>query len=215
MPQARNAQSTTAANGLDDHEPNELTTAVATGAASRPATIAAGSGLDSPTATAFRITSAPTLSSAIQIARGTWRVAPFVSSEAPTQASKPMNTQPPTASAASIPAPTDPPDSASAPSVWVRSETSCVRKTSSSASPMPTEATTSAAMPARTARPRTSMPNDPATAHTATSASPATTIAFGVSGMPRSDRSHGAPRYATVVFATAYAQIATQPLNHP
>ena len=57
------------------------------------------------------MTTAATLSSANQIARGTWRAAPLVSSEAPTQASKPMNTQPPTASAASMPAPTDPSES--------------------------------------------------------------------------------------------------------
>src|ERR1044071_306498 len=92
MPHARNAARTTAANGFADHEPNELTTDVATGSTSRPATTEAGSGWASATAKALRMTSAPTLSSAIQIARGTWRVALCVSSDAATHASKPMNT---------------------------------------------------------------------------------------------------------------------------
>ena len=96
-----------------------MTTAVVTGSMSSPATTDAGSGCASVAATAFRITSAATLSSAIQIARGTWRAASVVSSDAATHASKPMNTQPPTASAASIPALTEPSDSASAPSVCV------------------------------------------------------------------------------------------------
>ena len=65
--------------------------------------------------------------------------------------SKPMNTQPPTASAASSPAAVEPPESASAPSVSPSSEKSCSRKTSRSARPMPTDATASAAMPALTA----------------------------------------------------------------
>src|SRR4051812_21183202 len=101
MPQARNATSTTAANGFVDHEPNDVTTAVVTGSTSSPATTDAGSGWASVAATAFRITSAATLSSATQIARGTWRAASVVSSDAATHASKPMNTQPPTASASS------------------------------------------------------------------------------------------------------------------
>ena len=85
------------------------------------------------TATALGITSTPTLSSAIQIARGTWRAASRVSSATPTAQSKPMNTQPPTASAASIAASTEPPESASAPSVSPRIERACSRKASSSA----------------------------------------------------------------------------------
>ena len=48
-----------------------VTTDVVTGSRSSPATTPAGSGCASVTATALRITSAPTLSSAIQIARGT------------------------------------------------------------------------------------------------------------------------------------------------
>jgi hypothetical protein len=45
MPQARNATSTTAANGFVDHDPKlDATTAVVTGSRSAPATIAAGSG---------------------------------------------------------------------------------------------------------------------------------------------------------------------------
>src|SRR4051794_823580 len=67
MPHARNAISTTAANGFADEEPNELTTAVVTGSRSRPATTAAGSGCASVAATALRITIAPTLSIAAQI----------------------------------------------------------------------------------------------------------------------------------------------------
>jgi hypothetical protein len=43
------------------------------------------------------ITRTPTLRSASQIANGTWRAARLVSSDAPTQQSKPMNTQPATA----------------------------------------------------------------------------------------------------------------------
>src|SRR4051794_31904544 len=210
-----NAVRTTAANGFSDQDPNDVMTAVDTGSTSRPETTAAGSSCASPTANAFRITSAPTLSSAIQIARGTCRVAPFVSSEAPTQASKPMKTQPPTARAASIPAPTDPPESDSAPSVVVRIETSCERNASRSARPIPTDATISAAIPARTTRPSTVTPNAPATAHTSTRIIPMTTIRFGVGSIPASASAHGAPRYATVVFATAYAQIATQPLSQP
>ena len=45
--------------------------------------------------------------------------------------------------------------------------------------------------------------------------SPSATIAFGVGSMPASVSAQGAPRYATVVFATRYAQIATQPLSQP
>src|SRR4051794_4711208 len=120
MPQARKAVNTTAANGLLDHDPNDATTAVVIGSRSLPATTAAGSGCARVAAKALRITTAPTASSANQVARGTWRAASRVSSDAPTQASKPMNTQPPTASAASRPAVTEPPDDASAPSVCVR-----------------------------------------------------------------------------------------------
>src|SRR5215207_1677495 len=101
MPHATKAASTTAAKGLLDHDPKELTTAVVTGSTSLPATTAAGSGCASVTAKAFRITSTPTLSRAIQMALGTRAAASLVSSAAPTQESKPMKTQPPTASAAS------------------------------------------------------------------------------------------------------------------
>ena len=94
--------STIAANGLLDQSPNDVTTAVETGSTSWPAATAAGLGCASVVATALRITSPPTLSSAIQIARGTWRAAPRVSSAAATVASKPMNAQPATASAASM-----------------------------------------------------------------------------------------------------------------
>ena len=203
IPQARKAISTTAANGLSDHDPNELTTDVVTGSRSSPATIAAGSGCASVAATALRITSAPTLSSATQIARGTCCPATRVSSAADTQASKPMKTQPPTASAASRPAAVDPPERASAPSVSVRIERSCSRKTSSSASPTPTEATTSAATPAFTARLSTPMPNAPAAAQISTSTIPVITNASAVTSMPSRVSAQGAPRYAIVVFATA------------
>ena len=73
MPQATKASSTIAANGLLDQSPNDVTTAVETGSMSWPAATAAGSGCASVTAKALRITSPPTLSSAIQIARGTRR----------------------------------------------------------------------------------------------------------------------------------------------
>src|SRR4051812_15522182 len=66
IPHATNASSTIAANGFVDQDPKELTTAVVTGSMSSPATIDAGSGCASVTATALRITSTPTLSSAIQ-----------------------------------------------------------------------------------------------------------------------------------------------------
>src|SRR5690349_4945483 len=101
IPQARKATSTTAANGFIDQSPNEVTTAVVTGSTSLPATTSAGFGCASVVAKALRITSAPTLSSAIQTARGTCLAAPLVSSAAATVASKPMKAQPPTASAAS------------------------------------------------------------------------------------------------------------------
>ena len=92
---------------------------------------------------------------------------------------------------------------------------SCVRKTSSSATPIPTDAIASAAMPRRTTRPSTSTPSPPTAAQTSTSTMPVATIAFAVGSMPSSASAHGAPRYAIVVFATAYAQIATQPLIQP
>src|SRR3954453_3128256 len=215
MPHARNATSTTAANGFADHEPNAETTAVATGSESLPATTAAGSGCASVVATAFSITSAATASSAIQIARGTCRAGSFVSSAAPTHASKPMKTHPPTASAARRPAPTDPPDDASAPSVCVNSEKSCSRNTSRSASPIPSDATISAPIPTLTAFPRAPTPSAPTPAQTSTSTMPVTTTAFGVGSIPKSVNAQGAPRYATVVFATAYAQTAPQPVNQP
>src|SRR4051794_9464553 len=69
MPQETKATSTIAANGLEDHDPNDATTAVVTGSTSSPATTEAGSGCASVAATALRITSAATLSRAIQIAR--------------------------------------------------------------------------------------------------------------------------------------------------
>src|SRR4051812_407171 len=71
IPQARNPVRTTAAKGLPDHDPNELTTAVATGSASRPSTTAAGSGCARVAETASRVTTAATLSIASQIALGT------------------------------------------------------------------------------------------------------------------------------------------------
>ena len=71
IPQARKATSTTAVNGLEDQDPNDVTTAVVTGSRSWPATIEAGSGCASMTATALRNTSVPTLRRAIQMARGT------------------------------------------------------------------------------------------------------------------------------------------------
>lgn len=195
--------------------PNDATTAVWTGSPSRRATTAARSGCASVVASALSMTSAATLSSAIQIARGTWRAASRVSSDTPTQASKPMNTQPPTASAASNDALTEPPDSACAPSVSPRTDRSCVRKASSSATPTPIEATTSAAIPTLIARPSSLTPNAPAAAQATTRIMPATTMRLGLGVTSTSASAQGAPRYATVVFAAAYAQIATQPLNQP
>jgi hypothetical protein len=194
MPQARNAASTTAAKGFADHDPNDASTEVATGSGSSPATTPARSGCASVTANAFTITRTPTLRSASQIANGTWRAARLVSSDAPTQASKPMNTQPATARAASIPAPTEPPERASAPSASPRIDTSWVRNTRRSAIPMPTEATISAAIPALITRPSTSTLDAPTTAQTPTRTIPVTTIAFGVGSMPASVKAHGAPR---------------------
>ena len=110
IPQARKATRTTAANGLLDQSPNEPTTAVLTGSTSRPATTSSGAGCASVTASPFRSTSAPTLSSATQTAVGTCRAASRVSSAVSTHASKPMNAHPATASAASIAPATEPPE---------------------------------------------------------------------------------------------------------
>src|SRR5690349_19211080 len=159
MPQAMNATSTTNADGLLDQSPNDATTAVETGSMSLPATTSAGFGWASVVANALRITSAPTLSSAIQTARGMCLAALLVSSAAATVASKPMNAQPPTASAASNAATFDPPLSASAPNVSVSTEKPCSRKTSSSARPIPTDAIVSAATPIRSAAFSASTPN--------------------------------------------------------
>jgi hypothetical protein len=114
-----------------------------------------------------------------------------------------MKTHPPTASAASSDAPTEPPESASAPSMWPSTDTSCVRNTSSSTRPTPSEATTSAAIPSRIAHRSSPTPNAPAAAQTATNSMPASTIRFGLGCMPASASAQGAPRYAIVVFATA------------
>ena len=192
--QATKAVSTTAAKGLSDQEPKELVTAVVTGSRSVPATTPAGSGWARVTAMALAITSAPTLSRAIQIARGTWRPASCVSSATPTAQSKPMKTQPPTASAASIAAKTESPESASAPRVSPRMEMSWSRKTSSRVSAIPTEASTSARIPARTTLPTRSMPSDPIAAATRISAIPAATIAPGSGSIPSRVSSQGAPR---------------------
>jgi hypothetical protein len=194
IPQARKATRTIAVNGFDDHDPNEPTTAVVTGSRSWPATTAAGSGCASVVANAFTITSAPTLSSAIQTARGTWRAAPCVSSAIATVASKPMNAQPPTASAASSAAPTEPPESASAPSVSVTIDGPCSRNTSSSATAMTTDAIASAATPALSARFSASMPHTLTAEHSATRTKPAITVACGVGVIPSSASAQGAPR---------------------
>ena len=124
-----NATSVTAAKGLVDQDRSEVTTAVVTGSASLARDDVAGSGCASVIATALRITIAPTLSSASQTARGTWLAAPLVSSAVSPHASKPMNTQPPTASAASSAAKVEPPESDSAPSVSAASTASWSRKT--------------------------------------------------------------------------------------
>src|SRR6266511_3541753 len=70
IPQARNATRTTAAKGFADHEPNDVTTAVDTGSRSRPATTSAGFGCASVAATALRMTTAATLSSALRLLGG-------------------------------------------------------------------------------------------------------------------------------------------------
>ena len=44
---------------------------------------------------------------------------------------------------------------------------------------------------------------------------PVITTACAVGSMSSRVSAQGAPRYATVVFAAAYAQIATQPANQP
>ena len=71
---------------------------------------------------------------------------------------------------------------------------SWVRKTSSSASPMPTEARISAAIPALITRPRRATPCAPIAAHTSTRIIPIITIAFAVGAMPMRVSAHGAPR---------------------
>ena len=136
----------------------------------------------------------PTLSRAIQIALGTWRAALRVSSEAPTQASKPMKTQPPTASAASSPAAVDPPDSASAPSVSVKIEKCCSLNASSSASPIPTDASASIAIPTRIVRASTFRPSAPTSEHTSTRIIPVATMAWDVGSTPNRVSAQGAPR---------------------
>src|SRR5690349_12267371 len=192
MPQAMKATSTMKANGLAAQEPNDDTTAVETGSMSFPATTAAGSGCASVVAKALRITSAPTDSSAIQTARGTCVEALLVSSAAATVASKPMNAQPPTASAASNAANVEPPLSDSAPKVLVSTSKPCSRKTSSSARPMPTEAMHSAATPSRSALLSASTPNASMIEQTRTSTAPVMTIAVAVGVMPSSVSAHGA-----------------------
>src|SRR4051795_7556733 len=209
------ATRTSAANGLSDHDPNDDTTAVVTGSTSLPATTAAGSGCASVAATAFSSTMAPTLSTAIQIARGTLRSALWVSSAAPTATSKPMKTQPPTARAASNPAPTEPPDNDSAPSVCVSREKPWLWNTTRSVRPTPTDATHSAAIPSFTTRPSSRTPNQPASAASTTSTSPAKTTARGVGSMSKSASAHGAPRYATVVFAREWPKTAPRRATQP
>ena len=59
------------------------------------------------------------------------------------------------------------------------------------------------------------MPNAPAAAQISTSTIPVITSASAVTSMSSRVSAHGAPRYAIVVFATAYAQTATQPANQP
>ena len=165
-----------------------LATAVETGSMSFPAATAAGSGCASVVANAFRITSPPTLSSAIQIARGTCLAAPRVSSAAATVASKPMNAHPPTASAASNAATVFPPGGASK-----STEKSCSRNTSSSASPMPTEAIASAATPNRSEALRASMPIALTSEQIATSTAPAITTALAVGAIPSNATAQNAP----------------------
>src|SRR6185312_4457479 len=143
------------------------------------------------------------------------RAASTVSSDVSPQASNPRNTHPPTASAASSAAAVDPPESPSAPSVSWRIDASWWRKASRSTRPTPTDAITSAPIPTLTARLRRSRPRRFTTAQVRTSTVPVTTIAFAVGFSPTATRAHGAPRYAIVVFATAYAHRQTQPLNHP
>jgi hypothetical protein len=162
----------------------------------------------------LRITSAPTLKSAIQTARGTCLAALLVSSAAATVASKPMNAQPPTASAARS-AGKVPPLSASAPNVFVSTPKPCSRKTNSSARPMPTDAISSAPTPTRSAPLSASTPNALMIEHTSTRIAAVMTIAAGVGETPSRISAHGAPRYAMVVFATANAHSPIQPVNQP
>jgi hypothetical protein len=68
---------------------------------------------------------------------------------------------------------------------------------------MPIDATSSAAIPSRTACPSRVTPSAPASAQIATNTTPVITTASGTGSIPSSVRAHGAPRYATVVFATA------------
>ena len=162
------------------------------------------------------MTSAATLSSAIQIARGTWRAAPLVSSEALTQASKPMNTQPATASAASMPAPTEPPDSSSAPSVCVedrdvlRAEDEQQRES---------DADRGDDLGGDSGLDHAAQDVDalrPDAAQTSTRTIPVTTIAFAV-GVDADEGRAPTGRRGTrsSCCAAQYAQIATQPLSQP
>ena len=182
MPQARKATSTTAANGFDDHEPNDDTTAVryrvevlarhhrSRGRGGR-AWRRQRSGSRARRRSAGRSRS-PWARGARR--RGSPR-------RRPTQASKPMNTQPPTASAASSPAASEPPDSASAPRVSVRIDRSCVAEDEQQG-----EADAHGGddlggdpglhRPAQDADARARRPS----AQTTTSTMPVTTIAFGV-----------------------------------
>ena len=149
MPQARNATSTTAANGFADHEPNDADDRgrhrVDVAARRRPRR---DRDARASTANALRITSAPTLSSAIQIARGTWRAASLrllgradagVEADEHPAADGERGEHPGADRAAG--------ERLGAERVRRGARGPASRKTSSSASPIPTDATTSAAMP--------------------------------------------------------------------
>ena len=204
-----------AANGLLDQSPKDATTAVETGSMSLPATTSAGFGCASVVAKALRITSAPTLSSAIQIARGTCLAAPLVSSAAATVASKPMNAQPRDrergqqrgegrAAAERLGA-----ERVEQHGEALLAEDEQQREPDADRG----DGLGGDAQPQRALERVDAEGVDERADGTRTA--PVITIACAVGVMPSSISAHGAPRYAIVVLATAYAHSATQPVNQP
>lgn len=136
----------------------------------------------------------------------------MVSSAVDTQASKPMNAQPPTAITARKDITSLLPVAAGASRVSSSSPKPCTRKNSSSASPTPTEATASAAMPSDT-NPRSRLiPYALTSVQHSMNPTAVSTSCGGVGVAPKSAKNQGAARYATVVLANITANCHIQPV---